>query len=160
MCKVSDKSEMVGEIIGWFDMELLYIQQGSSIPVTVSVENQTNRRIEGETLTLRKMVTHRSNGKTRFDRTDLERIKSLSIPAQSTRETQHLLPIPSNTPPSLMNCKIIQLGYYVNIRAVSQTIKIPVVLGFPQPDAVSGLLPPQYEECYPSLGVITTQPVS
>ena len=22
MCKVSDKSEMVGEIIGWFDMEL------------------------------------------------------------------------------------------------------------------------------------------
>ena len=24
MCKVSDKSEMVGEIIGWFDMELPY----------------------------------------------------------------------------------------------------------------------------------------
>ena len=23
MCKVSDKSEVVGEIIGWFDMELL-----------------------------------------------------------------------------------------------------------------------------------------
>ena len=25
MCKVSDKSEMVGEIIGWFDMELPHI---------------------------------------------------------------------------------------------------------------------------------------
>ena len=137
-----------------------YIQQGNSIPVTVSVENQTNRRIEGETLTLRKLVTHISNGKTRFDRTDLEIIQSLSIPAQSSRETQYLLPIPSHTSPSLMNCKLIELRYYVKIRAASPTIKIPVVLGFQWPDTVLGQFPPQYEDCYPPLEVITAEPVS
>ena len=136
-----------------------YIQQGNSIPVTVSVENQTDRRIEGETITLCKKVSYITTDKTRSDRFNLGRIQSLSIPAQSTRETQHLLSIPSSTSPSLMNCKIIQLRYYVKIRAVSRTIEIPVVLGFPWQDAVSGQLPPHYEDYYPPLG-ITTQPVS
>ena len=113
-----------------------YIQQGNSIPVTVSVENRTDQRIEGETLTLCKKVIYKASNNTRYKRNDLDRIQSLSIPAQSTRETQHLLSIPSSTPPSIMNCKIIRLRYYVNIRAVSRTIKIPVVLGFPQPDVV------------------------
>ena len=133
-----------------------YIQQGNSIPVTVSVENQTDRRIEGETLTLRKKVNYSTYSDDHSKKLNLDRIKSLPIPAYSTRETQHLLPI-SYTHPSLMNCNIIELGYYVKIQAASQTIEIPVVLGFPQPDAVSGLLPPQYGK---SLGVITRQPVS
>ena len=136
-----------------------YIQQGNSIPVTVSVENQTDRRIEGETITLRRKVSYIAGNKTRSYRDDLVTIQSLSIPAQSTRETQHLLPIPSTILQSLMNSNIIQLEYYVNIRAVS-SIKIPVVLGFPWQDAVSGQLPQHDEECHPPLGVITKQPVS
>ena len=138
------------------------IQQDSSIPVTVSVENRTNRRIEGETLNLHAEANYITNSKTHSNLLDLNIIKSVSIPAQSTRETQHLLPIPFNASSSILNCDIILLKYYVKIRAVSQTIEIPVVLGFPLQDAVSqpGLLPPQYEECYPPLGVITEQPVS
>ena len=139
-----------------------YIQQDSSIPVTVSVENRTDRRIEGETLSLHTEVKYKTRSKTRSNLVDLAIIKSLLIPAQSTRETQHLLPIPFNASSSILNCDIILLKYYVKIRAVSQTIEIPVVLGFPLQDAVSqpGLLPPQNEECYPPLGVITEQPVS
>ena len=136
-----------------------YIQQGNSIPVTVSVENQTDRRIEGETLTLRGKLSYITSRKTRSYRDDVGTIQSPSIPAQSTRETQHLLPIPSTTSPSLMNSNIIRLEYYVKIRAVS-TIEIPIVLGFPQPDAVSGQLPQHYEDYYPPLGVITAEPVS
>ena len=127
--------------------------------MTVSVENQTDRRIEGETITLRRKVSYIAGNKTRSYRDDLVTIQSLSIPAQSTRETQHLLPIPSTILQSLMNSNIIQLEYYVNIRAVS-SIKIPVVLGFPWQDAVSGQLPQHDEECHPPLGVITKQPVS
>ena len=139
-----------------------YTQQDSSIPVTVSVENRTDRRIEGETLSLHTEMIYKTRNKTRCNLVDLDIINSVSIPAQSTRETQHLLPIPFNAPPSILNCNIIRLGYYVEIQAATQTIKIPVVLGFPPQDAVSqpGLLPPQNEECYPPLGMITEQPVS
>ena len=137
-----------------------YIQQGNSIPVTVSVENQTNRRIEGETLTLLKKVSYITTGQTRSDRFNLGRIQSLSIPAQSTRERRYRLPIVPSCTPSIMNCSMIELTYYVKIRAVGQTIEIPVTLGVPRPDTVSGSLPPQYEECCPPLEVITTQPVS
>ena len=137
-----------------------YIQQGNSIPVTVSVENQTDRRIEGETLTLVKEVIYITSRKNRYVIEYLGTIQTPSIPAQSTRETQHLLPVPSNTRQSIMNCNVIRLEYYVKIRTASPTAKIPIVLGFPWQNAVPGQLPPHYEDYYPPLGVITAQPVS
>ena len=41
MCKVSDKSEMVGEIIGWFDMELPHMD----IPIWISIWESPQRKI-------------------------------------------------------------------------------------------------------------------
>ena len=42
MCKVSDKSEMVGEIIGWFDMELPIIDYKSLQRIVVSIVDSSS----------------------------------------------------------------------------------------------------------------------
>ena len=105
------------------------------IPVEVSVENGSSREVRQIVASIHKLVHYTAQGHHRYDRLyDIATIASEPVPAHNTTVWQPPpLAVPA-TPATLINCGILQVNYYLQVKvaiswAVNPTIDIPLVLG-------------------------------
>ena len=124
-----------------------------SIPMEISVENGSSRQIQQIIVSIHKLVKYTADGNCRTDYCTLANIASEPIRAHNTIIWQPTpLAIP-DTPATLTNCGILQVTYYLQVKAaiswaINPSSKINIFLGNvplsgtdvgPQPT----ILPPQ-----------------
>ena len=139
-----------------------YCVQQDGIPVEVSVENGSSREVRQIVASIHKLVHYTAGGHHRYDRLDVATIASEPVPAHNTTVWQPPPLAVPNTPATSINCDILQVNYFLRVKAaiswaINPTIDIPLVLGnvplpgSPQPTT----LPPQQGlEPHPSLGLV------
>ena len=105
-----------------------------SIPMEISVENGSSRRVRQIVVSIQKLVKYIAQGHSCYDRRTLATIASEPIHAHNTIIWQPSpLAIP-DTPATLTNCRILKVTYYLQVKAaiswaINPTIKIPIYLG-------------------------------
>ena len=106
-----------------------------SIPMEISVENGSSRRVRQIVVSIHKLVRYIAQRHSCYDRRTLATITSSEpIHAHNTIIWQPSpLAIP-DTPATLTNCGILQVTYYLQIKAtiswaINPSIKIPIFLG-------------------------------
>ena len=138
-----------------------------SIPMEISVENGSSQQVRQIIVSIHKLVNYTAQGNCRIDRRTLATIASEPIRAHNTIIWQPSpLAIP-DTPATLTNCGILQVTYYLQIKAtiswaINPSIKIPIFLGnvpllgtesTPQP-----IIPPPQHGLEPHPPLETSQP--
>ena len=134
-----------------------------TIPIEVSVENGSSRVIQNVQVALVKRVLYTAQGRHRYDNVTIFTVNTRSVAAHETAVIQsEPLVLPTNIPPSLNNCGILSVSYYVIVKGVVSwsiypTIEFPVVIGNVPLEGQSG--PPQGASfANPDPAFINTQP--
>ena len=106
-----------------------------TIPVEVSVENNSNRGISNVSVSLQKIVLYTAEGHHRYDRETIQLMNTQAVvPGETAFIRPHPIPIPTTVLPSLLNCGILSVNYVVQVSpqlsgAINPTIDLPVVIG-------------------------------
>ena len=106
-----------------------------SIPIEISVENGSSRVIQNVQVALIKSVVYTAQGRHRYDKIAVVRIDTRSVAPHETAVIQsEPLVIPANIPPTLRNCHILTVNYYVMVTgaiswSIYPSIEFPVVIG-------------------------------
>ena len=106
-----------------------------TIPVEVSVENNSNRNISNVSVSLQKIVLYTAQGHHRYNQETIQLMNTQAVvPGETAFIRPNPIPIPATVIPSLLNCGIISMSYVVRVSpqlsgAINPTIDLPVVIG-------------------------------
>ena len=142
-----------------------YCIHQDSIPVEVSMENGSSREIRQVVASIHKLVDYTAEYHYRQDRLDVATIASEPVPAHNTTVWKPPPLAVPDTPTTSINCGILQVNYFLRVKAaiswaINPTVDIPIVLGnVPLPGTEAGpqpiILPPQQGlEPHPPLGFV------
>ncbi|XP_049855328.1 arrestin domain-containing protein 3-like [Schistocerca gregaria] len=111
---------------------------GQEIPITVEVDNATEETISAVTCSLKKNIcftSHTPRKKTKIVRDKIETITYEPVGPNTSKTWTKNLKIPSLPPSNLNNCSIIDLDYFLHVKAVingthtNLYVNIPITLG-------------------------------
>ncbi|XP_011409241.1 PREDICTED: arrestin domain-containing protein 3-like [Amphimedon queenslandica] len=119
-----------------------------AIPIEVSVENGSRRDVRQIVASIHKQVHYTAEGHHRYDNVTVVSVGSEPVAAHSSTVWRPPPIAVPNTPPTLLNCNILQVTYYLTITgsisgAIDPVISIPITIGNVPLEGAPGGFPPQ-----------------
>lgn len=114
------------------NIEKAAFYQGESIKIFAAIQNNSSREIRPKFCVYCKHSFF-ARGKRRLHTRDLVKEVGAGIPPSSSRKVTHLLTIPTDMEPSILNCEILKaehrLRVYLDVKYASDPeIKFPIVI--------------------------------
>ena len=119
-----------------------------AIPVEVSVENGSSRDVRQIVASITKHGHYTAQGHHHYDNVTVVSVASEPVVGHSSTVWRPPPIAVPNTPPTLLNCNILQVTYYLTITgsisgAINPVINIPITIGNVPLEGAPGGFPPQ-----------------